>query len=75
MLYLIYKSVIIICKLWEYLGEVCKDMKWEVPMKLKGKLLLSSVIICIISVVSLSIINYSLSITRLKEAENQRVQL
>lgn len=44
-------------------------------MKLKGKLLLSSVIICIISVVSLSIINYSLSITRLKEAENQRVQL
>lgn len=44
-------------------------------MKLRGKLLLFSVIICIVSVLLISVINYSLSITKLKEVENQRVEL
>lgn len=44
-------------------------------MKLKAKLLILSVVICIISVLSLSLINYNLSIVKLKEVENQRVEL
>ena len=44
-------------------------------MKLKGKLLLFTTIICIVSVLAISVINYSLSIVKLKEVENQRVEL
>ena len=44
-------------------------------MKLKGKLLLFSIIICIVCVLSISAINYTLSIVKLKEVENQRVEL
>lgn len=44
-------------------------------MKLKTKLFLLSALICVISVFSLSFINYFLSIERLKEAENQRAQM
>src|SRR5690554_3211014 len=47
----------------------------SVPMKLKGKLLLFSIIICIACVLSISAINYTLSIVKLKEVENQRVEL
>ncbi len=44
-------------------------------MKLKSKIILSSVIICIISIVSIAIINYLVSIKKLELEVNTRAQL
>ena len=44
-------------------------------MKLKGKIILFSVLICIVSILSVSIINYELSIKKLEEEVNEKVQL
>ena len=44
-------------------------------MKLKGKIILFSVLICIVSILSVSMINYELSIKKLAEEVNEKVQL
>lgn len=44
-------------------------------MKLKSKIILSSVLICIISILSIAIINYFISIKELEKETNTRAQL
>lgn len=44
-------------------------------MKLKGKILLLTIGICIVSILSISMINYNLSIKRLEDEVNEKVQL
>lgn len=44
-------------------------------MKLKNKVIIFTVLICIVSILSVSMINYMVSIRRLKEDENKKVQL
>lgn len=44
-------------------------------MKLKGKIVLFTVLICIVSILSVSIINYRVSIKKLEEEVNGKVQL
>ncbi|MDR7856520.1 methyl-accepting chemotaxis protein [Tissierella sp.] len=44
-------------------------------MKLKGKLVIFSVLVCIISVMAIALINYNLSIQNLEEEVNKNIQL
>ncbi|WP_077369597.1 methyl-accepting chemotaxis protein [Anaerosalibacter sp. Marseille-P3206] len=44
-------------------------------MKLKGKIVLFTVLICVVSILSVSIINYELSIKKLEEEVNEKVQI
>ena len=44
-------------------------------MKLKGKIVLSSVLICIVSILSIALINYVISIKKLETEINTRAQL
>lgn len=57
------------------MGYIYKKLKEEIKMKLKGRLLIFTTMICIISILLISVINYSISTKKLEKEMNNKTIL